>query len=70
MTRRTSSPLACALATFVCAAVLAADSERGPKAGESIPEFSARDETGRTRTFADLSGPKGLLFIFHRSAAW
>ena len=67
---RIPSRLACALAVTVLSAVLAAETERGPKVGETVPQFKALDETGKTRTLADLSGPKGLLFIFHRSASW
>jgi peroxiredoxin len=28
------------------------------------------DETGTKRSFADLTGKKGLVLVFHRSAAW
>ena len=59
-----------ALAEAVCLTAMGAEPERGPKVGEVVPQFSAQDETGKPRTLADLSGPKGLLFIFPRSAAW
>jgi hypothetical protein len=42
----------------------------GPEPGERIPEFALRDQDGRLRTLADLSGPNGLFLVFHRSAEW
>jgi len=42
----------------------------GPAVGETIPRFEARDQDGRTRTFEDLKGPKGLVLLFFRSADW
>ena len=43
---------------------------KGPEPGSSIPEFSATDQTGRARTLSDLTGPKGLMLVFFRSADW
>jgi peroxiredoxin len=42
----------------------------GPGVGETIPDFTAVDQGGKPRTFADLTGPNGLLLLFHRSADW
>ena len=42
----------------------------GPKVGERLPPFSLPDQDGRTRDFASLAGPKGLLLVFFRSADW
>ena len=42
----------------------------GLKVGERIPEFRAQDQSKRNRIFKDTCGPKGLVFIFHRSADW
>jgi len=42
----------------------------GPGVGETIPDFTAVDQHGARRTFADLTGPNGLLLLFHRSADW
>ncbi len=42
----------------------------GPEVGSQIPDFQVRDQEGRERTFAELSGPDGLLLLFHRSADW
>ncbi len=42
----------------------------GPKVGEPLPAFSLQDQQGRTRDFASLSGPQGLVLVFFRSADW
>jgi hypothetical protein len=42
----------------------------GPAVGTRIPNFEAVDQSGRTRRFDDLRGPKGLALMFVRSADW
>ncbi len=42
----------------------------GPEPGERIPDFALPDQNGAVRALADLSGPNGLLLVFHRSADW
>jgi len=42
----------------------------GPEPGDRIPDFSLPDQNGALRAFADLTGPNGLLLVFHRSADW
>ena len=42
----------------------------GPRVGERLPAFSLADQDGRTRDFASLTGPKGLVLVFFRSADW
>ncbi len=42
----------------------------GPEVGERTPDFEVVDHHGRTQTFQSLSGPNGLLLLFHRSADW
>jgi len=42
----------------------------GPRVGQKLPAFEARDQTGRLRDFASLVGPKGLVLVFFRSADW
>ena len=42
----------------------------GPEPGERIPEFSLPDQSGVARSVPDLTGPNGLLLVFHRSADW
>jgi hypothetical protein len=42
----------------------------GPNPGERIPDFALPDANGVLRSLTDLSGPNGLLLVFHRSADW
>ena len=42
----------------------------GPEAGERIPQFTLPDQRGEARSLPDLTGPNGLLLVFHRSADW
>lgn len=42
----------------------------GPAVGETIPAFEAVDQTGKTQTLASLTGSKGLMLVFFRSADW
>jgi peroxiredoxin len=52
------------------AALLAAAISTGPEVGARIPDFSLPDQTGQSRNFAALKGPKGLVLVFFRSADW
>lgn len=45
-------------------------SEVGLRAGQKAPDFSARDQFGRTQTLETLRGPKGTVLLFFRSADW
>ena len=45
-------------------------SEVGLRAGQKAPEFSARDQFGKTQTLETLRGPKGTVLLFYRSADW
>ena len=45
-------------------------SSRGPQLGESVPDFSLRDQTGKTRSLESIMGPKGAMLVFVRSAGW
>jgi hypothetical protein len=42
----------------------------GPEPGERIPDFALPDASGVLRSLTDLTGPNGLLLVFHRSADW
>ena len=42
----------------------------GPAVGERIPAFSATDQNGKLQTLKSLTGPKGLVLLFVRSADW
>lgn len=42
----------------------------GPQVGATVPPFSGVDQFGKSQTLASLSGPKGLMLVFSRSADW
>jgi hypothetical protein len=42
----------------------------GPDPGHRIPEFALPDADGNMKSLAELTGPNGLLLVFHRSADW
>ena len=42
----------------------------GPKVGDSLPDFSLRDQRGGVRTLKSLLGPTGAVVVFFRSADW
>ena len=42
----------------------------GPATGSQIPKLAASDHTGQPQTLDSLSGDKGLLLVFSRSADW
>jgi hypothetical protein len=42
----------------------------GPQVGQHVPEFTLRDQFGRTHTLSSLMGPKGMMLVFFRSADW
>ncbi len=42
----------------------------GPDIGEKIPAFSAPDQNGKVQTLATVTGPKGAMLVFFRSADW
>jgi len=45
-------------------------SKLGPQVGAAIPTFSGVDQYGKTQSLESLSGPKGLMLVFNRSADW
>ncbi len=42
----------------------------GPQVGDHVPDFTLIDQHGQPRPLASLSGPKGLMLVFYRSADW
>ena len=42
----------------------------GPSVGSIAPMLQGSNHSGTTLGFADLKGPKGLLFVFNRSVDW
>jgi peroxiredoxin len=48
-----------------------ADATFGPKVGVRAPDIgSLPDQTGKARKLSDLSGKKGVVLVFYRSAGW
>jgi len=42
----------------------------GPAVGAAVPAFDLPDQNGARRDLRSLSGPKGLMLVFFRSADW
>lgn len=45
-------------------------SKLGPQVGERVPDFSLKDQNGKTWTRQSIMGPKGAMLVFLRSADW
>jgi len=45
-------------------------SKLGPQVGERVPDFSLKDQSGKTWTLPSIMGPKGAMLVFLRSADW
>ena len=45
-------------------------SKLGPQVGEQVPDFSLKDQDGKTRNLESIMGPKGTMLVFVRSADW
>jgi len=45
-------------------------SKLGPQVGERVPDFSLKDQNGKTFTLQSIMGPKGAMLVFYRSADW
>lgn len=53
---------------MAAAAILSA--QPGPAIGTKVPDFQASDQNGKVQTLKSLTGPKGLMLVFFRSADW
>ena len=42
----------------------------GPQVSERVPDFSLKDQNGKTWTLQSIMGPKGAMLVFYRSADW
>ncbi len=64
--------LSLAIAAPITAIAASAAAAAQPIAvGNKVPaDFSALDTTGKPRNFASISGKKGVVLVFFRSAAW
>jgi cytochrome oxidase Cu insertion factor (SCO1/SenC/PrrC family) len=45
-------------------------SKLGPQVGQHVPDFSLKDQNGKTQTLQSIMGPKGAMLVFIRSADW
>ena len=45
-------------------------SKLGPQVGEHVPDFSLKDQHGKTWTLQSILGPNGAMLVFYRSADW
>ncbi len=45
-------------------------SKLGPQVSERVPDFSLKDQNGKTWTLQSIMGPKGAMLVFYRSADW
>jgi AhpC/TSA family len=46
------------------------NTKTGLTVGQQVPAFSLLDQQGRTQTLKSVSGPKGTMLVFFRSADW
>jgi cytochrome oxidase Cu insertion factor (SCO1/SenC/PrrC family) len=45
-------------------------SKLGPQVGEQVPDFSLKDQDGKTRNLNSIMASKGAMLVFVRSADW
>ena len=45
-------------------------SKLGPQVGDQVPDFSLKDQGGKTWTRQSIMGPNGAMLVFFRSADW
>ena len=45
-------------------------SKLGPKVGDRVPDFTLKDQNGKTWTRQSVMGAKGAMLVFYRSADW
>jgi cytochrome oxidase Cu insertion factor (SCO1/SenC/PrrC family) len=45
-------------------------SRLGPQVGQQVPDFTLKDQAGRTWTRRSILGSKGAMLVFIRSADW
>src|SRR5688572_4757061 len=63
--------MALALVAGFIGAARAENIDIGPAVGAAIPTpFNVHDAQGALQTFADVSGPSGVVLVFVRSASW
>ena len=78
LSRRPASPLALALLAALLSQTAAMTqsapridvSKLGPQVGERVPDFTLKDQNGKTWPLEWIMGPKGAMLVFYRSADW
>jgi peroxiredoxin len=67
-----STLISLASSAFIAVSAIAwANVDLGPAIGSKIPaDFTARDQTGAQKVFADITGENGVVLSFVRSADW
>jgi len=45
-------------------------SKLGPQVGKRVPDFNLADQNGKRWTLQSITGPKGAMLVFFRSADW
>jgi peroxiredoxin len=45
-------------------------SKLGPQVGERVPDFRLFDQTGKAQTLQSITGRRGVMLVFVRSADW
>ena len=58
------------LFTLSATALYAQNAKTGPAVGQPVLDFSLQDQSGRMQTLKSVSGPKGTMLVFFRSADW
>ena len=59
-----------AIAAAATLSAVAKPIDVGPAVGATVPQLSVTDTSGQSRTVASLSGERGLVLVFVRSADW
>ena len=63
--------LACGLTALSAQAPPPIDTSKlGPQPGQAVPPFEGVDQFGKPQTLSSISGPKGAMLVFFRSADW
>jgi hypothetical protein len=60
----------CVAAIAFLTAIAGAAVKTGPEVNARIPDFSLPDQNGTVQTLKSLTGPKGAMLVFYRSADW
>jgi peroxiredoxin len=45
-------------------------SKLGPRVGQTVPDFTPKDQYGKVWTRESIMAPKGAILVFFRSADW